>query len=415
MKQAEGFVVKGKEDYVYRMIRSIYGLKQASADFNSCLNDAFMKLGFRRSKIDPCLYTKKNSAGKLIIVCVYVDDLLILSGDEKEIRKFKNDISLIFKITDLGDVTQLLGMAIRYDKKSRILELHQQPYVERILEMYEHETHVVSTPSEVDIYGKYVKDCFNNPKEGKYPYREGIGCLMYLANTTRPDISNAVRFLSSFVTNFTEFHVDAFKRILKYLSGTSNVGIRYVAGLNGLMALSAYSDASWADDYGTARSTTGLIILYNGSPVIWKSVLQGVIANSTLQSEYIALAECVIEVRYIRSILLELFEETESSEVNVTMSRKKDCAVKENIDAAVAIATNIFVDNQAAICVGNSNASSKRSRHINIKLHIVKESVINKEVTLTYIESAKNLADIFTKSLSRGPFVKLRDQILVRV
>ncbi|XP_056645818.1 uncharacterized protein LOC130451043 [Diorhabda sublineata] len=123
------------------------------------------------------------------------------------------------------------------------------------------------------------------------PYRQLIGGLMYLATTSRPDISYAVSYLSRFLDRVTEETWTAGKRVMRYLQGTKTLGLTYTKHTNGDVILEGYSDADWATDKESRKSVSGSIILYGNNPISWSSKKQTCVALSTAEAEYVAAAQ----------------------------------------------------------------------------------------------------------------------------
>jgi len=153
-------------------------------------------------------------------------------------------------------------------------------------------------------------------------YQSAIGSLLYIANATRPDLSQAVNRMASYCNEPRSVHWQMMKRILRYLKGTINLGIMYQRDIN--PELIAYSDSDYVGDIDTRQSTSGYVSLKNGAPIAWKSKKQEIAAQSTAEAEYVALFYATQDVAWIRNLLKEL--------------REKDQR-----------ATIIFEDNQASI------------------------------------------------------------------
>jgi hypothetical protein len=269
------------------------------------------------------------------------------------------------------------------------------------------------------MYAQVIASAFEgDSRTVEFDYRGAIGCLMHLANCTRPDIANGVRFLSAYVSNYTDIHVKLVKRMLKYLETTSDLGLSY-DGLSGAevnsavssfstenmsQLLSAYTDASWADNYADGTSNSGLCIMVGKCLVMWKSVKQRVIANSTMESEYIAMSHCVDEIEYLRDLILEICRSQDEVEMESSCGEAIDNIMK---------AVKVYGDNTASIVVGNASYHTKRSRHINVRFHNVKDAVRGSIIALEYIPSKQNKADFFTKCLGIPTFRYLRGMFMI--
>lgn len=219
-----------------------------------------------------------------------------------------------------------------------------------------------------------------------YRYREAIGGLLYLSTKTRPDLAQAVGHGSRYVNNYTKQRVTEVKRTFRYLNGTWNQGIRYNDKHN-KREMVAYCDSDYAGDPDTRKSTSGYIILYCGGPIAWCSRRQPVIATSSTEAEYIAAAECTKEIMYLKTLLEELLGES----VNVRLK----------------------VDNQSAIKLIKNGVINRRSKHIDVKYHLVHEELKKGTISVEYCQSDKQLADLFTKPLGKIKF-NTHKNVLVR-
>ncbi|UYV81706.1 hypothetical protein LAZ67_20002059 [Cordylochernes scorpioides] len=185
-------------------------------------------------------------------------------------------------------------------------------------------------------------------KEGMeaIPFRELIGSLLYLANCTRPDLMFSVTRLTQFASNPGRRHWQAAKHVLRYLHGSINLSLVYRRTDSNDVC--AYSDADWASDIDDRRSNSGTAITIGHSLVIWKTSKQKCLSLSTMEAEYLALSQTTKEAVWIATILKEL-----------------------------------------------------KSKHIDIRYHHVRERIIGGEIKIVYIPTKENLADIFTKTLSK--------------
>jgi hypothetical protein len=217
-----------------------------------------------------------------------------------------------------------------------------------------------------------------------YPFPELVGSLIYLSTTTRPDISYAVGILSRFLTSYTKAHWISAKRVLRYLSGTPNYGILFSP--DETSKIIAYSDADFAGDSETRKSTSGYCIFYGGL-VSWKSQRQTLVTLSTMESEYVALTSTAQEILWLKKLLVNLFP-----------NQKFECEVKE--------------DNKATLALLKDPVFHQRSKHIDIKFQFIKEAIRRKEIYATYCPTSEMVADAFTKPLDTRKFSYFRDNMM---
>ena len=209
-------------------------------------------------------------------------------------------------------------------------------------------------------------------------YRKLIGNLLYISTISRPDISYAVNFLSRFCNNPTKTLIIAAKRVLRYLKGTMDYKLIYRKYSE--FILTAYSDSDWAGDLDSRKSTSGIVIKCcpMDSPILWRTIRQQSIALSSCEAEYMALAACVQEVIYVKMI----FNSVEFLPEGV-------------------LCPKIFSDNQGCIALAKNPVMHRRSKHIDIKFHFLRDIVGKGAVSLAYLKTDLMPADILTKPLSK--------------
>ena len=152
------------------------------------------------------------------------------------------------------------------------------------------------------------------------------------------------------------------------------------------MQLTGYSDADWAGDVNTRRSTTGYVIMLNNCVVAWKSQRQPTVALSTMEAEYMALTEATKELQWMRTLLVELGY----SNGNSNQKSSKESSP-----------TDLFSDNQSAIQLARNPVSHTRAKHIDIRHHFVREAIQDKIIWVQYVPTEEMTADSLTKALSR--------------
>nr|GEW77296.1 zinc finger, CCHC-type [Tanacetum cinerariifolium] len=230
---------------------------------------------------DKCVYSKFDSSGG-VIICLYVDDMLIFGTDQNQVNKTKKFLSLMFSMKDMGEANVILGIKIKRENIGIVIT--QSHYIEKILKKFNREDcSPVSTP--MDPIEKL------KPNTGKLvdqlEYSRAIGCLMYAMTSIRPDIAYAVGRLSRFTSNPSRQHWHAITRVFKYLKGTVNYGLSYVGYP---LVLEAYSDASWINHVEDSSSTSGWVFLFGGCAISLAFKKQTCITGSTKDSEFVALA-----------------------------------------------------------------------------------------------------------------------------
>ena len=375
MLQPTGYVVPSKEHLVCKLKKSLYGLKQSPRCWNKAFCEYIETIGFRQNAADPCVFTR--IVDTVTIVAVYVDDMIIISATSEEMEEVKQSLADRFKMKDMGPLHYCLGVSIIQEEGC--IFLHQKQYILSMMKRYGlAEAYPVSTPADASV--KLVKDDGFSQGVDPVKYQLMVGSLLYAAMATRPDIAHAVGVVSKFNSKPSEAHLTAVKRILRYLKGTANLALKYQKSEKG--SLIGYSDADWGGDLDSRHSTTGSLFLMAGSPISWSSKKQTVVALSTSEAEYIALCLTTQEAVWIRRLLTELLVP-----VGQVM---------------------LMEDNQAAIAIARNPVAHARTKHIDIRFHYVREALQNGVIDVHYCPTSKMLADLLTKSLSKGRFKTLR-------
>lgn len=378
MEAPEGYENNGM---VCKLIKAIYGLKQASRMWNEKFNSFMIRLGFIRCVSDRCLYIKSDHGIKCYIL-LYVDDLLIVCSDVNMIKTIKQLISKEFEMTDVGEVDTFLGMHIQRNKSSGTIAMSQAQYLKRVLEKFGmSDCRGITTPLETNLDLRKVESGL----DPDIPYRELIGCLIYVTLTTRPDLCASTNYFSRFQACYTEEHFNYAKRILRYIKETIDLKFVYKKH-EGADILHGYVDADWAGDKTDRKSTSGYVFKVFGNTIAWASRKQSTVSLSSTEAEYIALAEGVCEAKWLRSLLRELGFECEH-------------------------ATIIYEDNQSCIYIANEPRDHKRLKHVDVKFNFIRDSIAEKEIELRYKQSNEQVADIMTKALTKTLFIKHRHNL----
>lgn len=368
LKPPEGIIVP--EDHVLKLKKSLYGLKQSPRCWNDRFDKFITSIGFKRSKADYCLYVRITGEVRIYLV-LYVDDLLLCSNNQASLTTVKNRLASEFSMKDLGEVKCFMGMNVNIDKENNVLTIDQHDYINRILNKFGmKDCNGAQTPLEQNL--KLVK----NEKEHEIinkPYREVIGSLMYLMLACRPDLCFSIGYLSRFQDKPTEEHWNCLKRVLRYLKHTENLVLTYTK--EDSSPLIGYVDADWANDLNDRKSTSGFCFKVFGNTILWTSKKQGSVAKSTSEAEYVAAAEAVSEGIWLSKLLIDL-----------------------QIDPELPFI--LYEDNNGTIFM-STNPETKRTKHIDIKFHYLRELVWEQKVKLVKIQSSHQIADVLTKPLSK--------------
>ncbi len=373
MQQPDGYQAVGnKAHHVWRLLKSLYGLKQAGRAWNHKMNAALVELGHKPLHTDSCVYVKR--AGHSVeYVLVYVDDLLLVTNDTARLAALKAELSSRFDMKDMGEAHFILGVQIRRDRARRQLSLSQAEYVRSVLARY-NMADCKPAASPMATGAKLLKADPADGAETTPMYASAVGALMYAALATRPDIAHAVAALCQFMSNPTDTHWQAAKRVFRYLQGSQHHQLVY--GCNGGRPhpLYGYSDSDWGNDSNDRRSFTGWVFLLHDAAISWQSCKQPTVALSSVEAEYMAATQATREAVWWRAFLTEL-------------------------GMPPTAATVIHSDSQGAIALSKNPEHHKRTKHIDIQHHYVREQVSTGSVVLPHIGTEMMVADVLTKPL----------------
>lgn len=380
MDQPKGFTAPGMKGKVCRLRKAIYGLKQAGRQWHKHLRDTLLEFGFGELLSgDVSIFFMRLDGGDTLIILVYVDDMALF-GSLPAIKHFKDLIGTRYKYTDMGEIEQFLGLHIHRDRTKKTITINQLRYIRTVIERFDmdncrpsltpmvHGTKLIANPSP------------NSDSQRTSRYQSMVGSLMYAMLGSRPDLSFAINKLSQFGANPTEEHLLAAQHALQYLRTTEDLQLTY--GISDSTDFHGYTDSDWASDPNDRRSTTGYAFFLAGGTIAWASRKQRSTALSSTEAEYMALTEASQHALWTTHLLHQLGFE---------------------IDLPV----QIYCDSKGARDIAANNVFHKRTKHIDIKHHFVRELIANETVSVLPVESENNLADVLTKALPKGQHMRL--------
>lgn len=349
MRQPPGYRAEGQEELVCRLSRSIYGLRQSARCWNRRLNNELIKRGFKQSSSDACFYVRSSNGAKTYLL-VYVDDFLIGSSNDEELRRVCDSLNEEFVTTCLGEVRHFLGMEVQ--RENGVYKISLSNYIDKLVEKHGMQNAKVAK-SPMDI--SYLKRREDEQLFGDgTKYRSLVGGLLYLSVNARPDIAACTVILGRKVSAPCESDWSAAKRVLRYLKG----------------------DADWAGDTDSRRSTTGFVLSFGGGIVSWASRRQQSVTLSSMEAEYVALSEACQETLWMRKLLSDFGEVQDSATV-----------IKE--------------DNQGCLAFVKTERTSRRSKHTDTRERFIQELCDRKKIVLEYCSTDLMIVDLLTKPL--GP------------
>lgn len=358
---------------VCKLQKSLYGLKQAGREWNKKVNDILMKNNYKRCKSDTCVYVKRE--GKDIsLIALYVDDMLIACSTERQMNEIVSNLNKYVEAIDRGPVKFFLGMEVERDEPRGDITIHQKMYCEEVLKRWKmSDCKPANTPWP---NGTVLVKCDMNCTDlDPHSYQSLTGALMYLAVISRPDLMHVVSKLCQFNSHPHNEHFQVAKHVLRYLRNFPEGRITLKANSGNL---NCFADADWGCDVNDRRSYSGFVLFMGDGAVAWESRKQSVVALSTMEAEYIALCQATKEVCFHRELLNEL-----------------------EFNMYVEYPTKILCDNQGAQFLVKNPTVQKKSKHIDIRYHYVREKYDDHVIDIEYISSDENAADILTKALGK--------------
>jgi len=395
--------------------QSIYGLKQSSRLLHKRLSEHLSSLGFRQLISDKCVFTK-GTGDDQVIVCTWVDDIIVASAPSNHAARESFDMNLrnVFEVSPWtsGEAGWILNMSIKRDWKKGTLHLSQEGAIEKLATRFQltgREGRAPHVPMSPTLKLKKAAGGDIVPPS-EWDYQSAVGGLLYLSLTARPDIAQSVGVLSRFMSCPGKEHIEAAKQVIRYLYGTKSFGITYQRGVGGSPHLfvhtrksstaiddpttdsylvGTYADADLAGDEGTRKSTNGHAMVLHGGVVSWLSKLQSTVALSTAEAETISGVEAVKQVIHLRLFLQELGQEQRGPSI-------------------------VYEDNNAAISLAHGKEQSKRAKHYQLKVHFLNEQYAKGIFAYEKVDTNEQLADAFTKALPRDAFCRYREWMGVK-
>lgn len=371
IKVPKGYCGKSKVRFVLRLLKALYGLKQAPANWFKLLKEILLKLGFKQCSVELCMFISRDSS---IILVIYVDDGLIAGDTLELIEEFLTQLRKYFNLRVFDKIENFIGLHLKVEVDS--IQIDQCNYVNILAQKYGVENcKIEKTPMEpklnLNIGNSKTKDlCVTK-------FQQLLGALNYVMERTRPDVNFALNLLSQHQLRANGELYKYLLRVLKYLKSCERKVIFKV--IEEAPPIESFCDASWASD-PDRKSCTGYVIRVFGNLIDYKTRKQSIVALSTAEAEYIALADCIRNTMWIRNLLIEM---------NVSV---KNALVRG--------------DNQASLQIAESKGNYNRTKHIDIKYQYVRDLVTKKLIRLHFVESKDNLADMLTKSV---PEAKIRN------
>lgn len=373
-----GYTVPSGDRTVCRLQRALYGLKQSPRAWFGRFSMAMKKYGFQQSNSDHTLFLK-HQKGKVTVLIIYVDDMIITGDDTEEITKIQRQLGTEFEMKNLGGLKYFLGIEVARSNEG--IFISQRKYVlDLLFEVGMLDCKPVDTPT---IQNQKLGGDSDSAPTNKEQYQKLVGKLIYLSHT-RPDIAYAVSVVSQYMQNPSEVHMDAVIRILRYLKYAPGRGLMFCK--NNHLNVEGYTDADWAGSLSDRKSTSGYFTFVGGNLVTWRSKKQKVVALSSAEAEFRGMSKGLCELLWLKRLLTEIGE----------MEMK------------------LFCDNKAAIEISHNPVQHDRTKHIEVDRHFIKQNLEEKIIKFPFVRSEDQLADMLTKAVSSKVFHNSLDKLGIR-
>jgi hypothetical protein len=408
IKAPPGFPSKSAdgEEEVLELNNAIYGLKQSGACFWTAMREHLEANGFKSLLGDPCLFRKELPDGKVIIACTYVDDITYGVSDQATADGFLAMLRNRFVI-DEGEgapIDFLLGMAVHQDIDKGTISLDMEMAITKLCMGILTKEELAKSALETTpmLVTPLLKQPERTVPKDTFDFLSVVGSLLHVANCVRCDISYAVGVLARHAACPGPTHVRAAKRVLQYLFATRTLGITYTRSASGKNTpqmfegathplddgknhLQVFADSDYAADQ-SRRSTMGSVVMMNGGPVCWASILGKTVAMSTCEAEVNAAVAAAKDALHLKQLLVDL------------------CLYNPQTPLQIG------EDNSACISQAESGIRHVRNaKHYEIRLRFLQELVVDKRVEFVYCPTDLQLADFFTKPLDSIKFRRFRD------
>ena len=375
--------VEGPRGKVLRLRMALYGLKQAPRSWERELGQFLERLGFSKSLTDNALYYRYSKDGTFTFVPVYVDDLMVVAKNNQTIQAFLGDLRSGYKIKELGNISVYLGVQVERDMAAKTVALGLHKYItglegkfRDLLQTTGGGSRGTWSPMTPEAMKKLKEpDCWTEEEAkpvDRTAFMSVLGSLMFAALTCRPDLSFSVSLLSQAGADPRLVHMEAITRALRYLVCTKKTQLVY-QGKTGTAQPCIFTDSDWGSERD-GQSRAAWVAKVAGAPVTWYSKKLNLVALSSTEAEYKALAEGAKEAMWLKNMYSEL-------------QLPLKCVT-------------LYCDNQAAIQVSKNPVQHFKTRHFRLAWHFIRELQAAGEVAVEFVRTALQDADMLTKALA---------------
>lgn len=361
-----------------RLLKALYGLKESALLWQQEFSNGFKSMGFRSLVTDPCIQTDGTN-----VAAIYVDDSLLFTKSDEDLRRIHDGLQARYGAITSMEGSSLLyrGLQIEQSDEMNEVKIHQRQFIDKLLQEYPEIQKTKPTPANVDLFVVSAKEKLLDDQE-KRAFIRLSAKLNWLATQTRPDVKTAVSFLCSRVAQPTDGDMKKGMHVLKYLNGTRDLGLIFTKGTNDI---NAYVDAAYSV-HPDLKGQSGIAIRLGNNTVYTSSKKQKLTAQSSTESEILAMNDCVNEILNTKELLSEL---------------GKDVG-----------AGNMYEDNMSAIAAVRRVGPTAKLKHMRLRENHLKENLQNGTIALTHCPTTRMLADLLTKPVQGSQFTFLRDRLM---
>ncbi|CAI7855055.1 unnamed protein product, partial [Closterium sp. NIES-54] len=344
LRRPPGFTGSFPAGTQWSLRRPVYGLRQAPREWHDTLRTFLAVLGFAPSTADPSLFLRTDTTVSPFYVLVYVDDLVVATADTEALAHVKSKLQMRHTCADLGELRSYLGLRITRDRAQRTITLTNSHMVQQVLQRF---GFMYSSPQSTPLPTGHSLSAppLDESVEPSGPYPKLVGCLMYLMTCTRPDLAYPLSLLARYVApgRHQKVHWEDARRVLRYLCSTLGMGL--VLGGQDSVVLTGHSDASWADDQATQRSSQGYTSSLGSGSVSWRSTRLTSMLGSSCKAKIYTRAMAAQELHWLTYLLTDLVERPCSPPI-------------------------LYVDSNAVIALCHEQRLEHRTKHISLRYFV---------------------------------------------
>jgi len=384
----EGFTNEFGE--LIELLRALYGLKEAPLLWYQELSSTLKKLGLKPVPGALCLFTSDR-----LIVFFYVDDIVVLVHplNIATYKSFKQQLLGTYDIRELGELSWFLGIRVIRDEATHTIWMIQDSFIDKVANKFDLRLASTRYP-DVPLRENHFLPSTEEPNAARtHRYQQLIGSLAYISTSTRPDVARAHSVLARHLQNPGQKHLYAAHHVWRYLIGTKNLAIRASADIQqGITSITTpepatqeleplfygASDAAFADEPETRRSSQGYLFKLYGLPIDWKATVQRSVTKSTTEAELLSLSLAGSELEWWQRFFNAIRFDPEFT-------------------------PSLWCDNQQTVSIATKAVDKLQTKlkHVDVHHQWVRQEVSEGRLQVEWKPTASMPADGLTKILSR--------------